>query len=480
MDMSQRIVRLGTFLLVLFLVLCGYLLYWQVIDATTLTSRPDNHRAYLEAARVHRGAIYDRNGVVLASTTVDGQGVAHRSLVLKSLASTVGYHSLRVGDAGLEAAYGSYLAGASGQQTPDDVRRRLFHEPTIGDNLHLTIDARIQSIAARALGGGRGVAIVADPRSGEILALVSSPGIDPDQIDLPGYWESIVGSSDGLLLNRAIQGLYPPGSTFKIVTLAAALQSGAYSLQSVFAGQQATGPLVVEGYFLPASINNLPYGTTSVTLQEALQYSDNIVFANVGLKLGGARLLTYAGRFGFGHAIPFDLPVARSSVTPDPASFGPLRVASSAFGQGRVLVTPLQMLLVTEAIATRGTLMRPYVVQSITAPDGETLKAMQPAAVTWGQAAVDAAHAAQVATAMQAVVAHGSGYAARIPGVPVAGKTGTAEVGNLRPHAWFTAFAPADNPRLAVVVLKENAGEGAYVAAPIAHQILTGALPLVT
>jgi peptidoglycan glycosyltransferase len=476
--MIERIVRLANVLLVLFLILAVYLLYWQVIDAGTLSARPDNHRAYIEAARVKRGSFLDRNGVVVASTTLDGQGFAHRSLILKSLAATIGYHSLRVGDSALEAAYATYLSGQSGQQTLDDVRRRLLHQAVVGDDVHLTIDARIQSIAAQALGEGPGVAIVADPRTGEILALVSSPSIDPDRIDEPGYWESIVNSTQGLLLNRATQGLYPPGSTFKPVTLAAALQSGAYALQSVFSGQEATGPLVVEGFLLPASINNLPYGVSSVTLEQALAYSDNIVFANVGLKLGGARLLAYAARFGFGQRIPFDLPVVQSSLTSAPSTFGPLNVASSAFGQGKDLATPLQMLLVAEAIANGGTIMQPYIVSAVTAPDGETLKSAAPAPVPW-QSPVDPQHAAMVGQAMVAVVNYGSGFAARIPGVAVAAKTGTAQVQAGNPHAWFIAYAPADHPRLAVVVLKENAGEGAYVAAPIARQILKSALPLV-
>jgi len=476
--MERRILRLANVLVLLLAILAGYLLYWQVFDAAALTGRPDNQRAILEARRVHRGAILDRNGVVLAQTTIDADGLAHRSLIYKSLAATVGYHSLRVGDSGLEKAYADVLSGAGPQQTPDDVRRRLLHQPVVGDDLHLTMDARIQSVAAQALGGGAGTAIVADPRSGAILALVSSPGIDPDRIDQPGYWETVSASRAGLLLNRATQGLYAPGSTFKIITLAAALQSGAYTLQAPFIGRAATGPLVVEGFLFPYAINNLPYGVSAVTLQEALQYSDNIVFANVGLKLGGERLLAYANRFGFGQDVPFDLPVVHSSVTTDPAAFGPLGVASSSFGQGRIQAAPMQMLLATMAIANKGTIMKPYLVSSISAPDGQTLRQTQPGPVSW-PAPLDAAHAAQVAQAMEAVVDHGSGFAARVPGVRVAGKTGTAEVQGQAPHAWFAAFAPANQPRLAVVVLKEHGGEGAYVAAPIARRIIQGALPLV-
>ena len=329
-----------------------------------------------------------------------------------------------------------------------------------------------------ALGDGEGVALVADPRTGQILAMVSKPGFDAEPIDQPGYWASlqVPGSP---LLNRAIDGRYTPGSTFKTVTLATALSTGAYQLDSVFQGQDATGPLYMDGSVIHVSASNLPDGVDRVTLKEAFKYSDNIAFALAGLHLGARALLDGAHAFGFDQDVPFDLPVTRSTVSDDLNGFTRFQIATSAFGQGTVQVTPLQMLLVDEAVANGGTIMSPYVVQA-------DHRAERRGAARSAAAALAHALSPQVARgvgeAMLSVVNDpgGSGYLARLPGVQVAGKTGTAQVDTpgALPHAWFMAYAPADHPRLAVVVLKVHGGEGATTAVPIAAQILAGALPL--
>jgi peptidoglycan glycosyltransferase len=308
--------------------------------------------------------------------------------------------------------------------------------------------------------------------------MVSKPTFNASRIDEPGYWASLQ-TRDGRLLNRALEGVYPPGSIFKTVTLATALTEQAYTLQSIFAGEDATGPLFFGGSELNTSASNLPPGVDQVTLDDAFKYSDNIVFAKVGLKLGAKALVDGAARFGIGQPIPFDLPVSVSRVATSTSMLNEYNVATSAFGQAGVEVVPLQVLLVDEAIANHGTIMRPTIVQRVRAPSGEILVDNQPQ--VWQQA-LDPNVAQQVTQAMiDAVNGPGaSGYAARLPGVVVAGKTGTAQVGgaNSLPHSWFMAFAPADQPRLAVVVLKEHGGEGSAVAAPIARQILAEALRL--
>jgi len=476
--MAARLRRLAVVFMAAYFLLSALLVYWQVVRAPDLVNRPDNPRLYAARLAVHRGAISDRRGVVLEQTTFTGDNPV-RTLYDPSLSALIGYHSQQFDNTGLEDAYNDYLNGAAATQPLDNTIRRLLHEPVLGDTLQLTIDDRIQRLADAALGDGPGVALVADPRTGQILAMVSKPSYDANRIDEPGYWESLQGSS-GQLVNRALDGLYPPGSLFKTITLADALSSGRFTLQSLFSGQEATGPLFVGGSELGTATNNLPPGVNQVTLEDAYMYSDNIVFANLGLKLGANALVQGATRFGFGQSIPFDLPVATSTVTGKAGSLqSAYNLATSAFGQAGVLATPLQVLLMDEAIANDGTIMQPMVVQTVRAPDGEVL--LDNRAQVWQQA-LDPAVAHEVAQAMvRAVNGPGaSGYAAQLPGVVVAGKTGTAQVdgaGKL-PHAWFMAFAPANNPRLAVVVLKENAGEGATVAAPIARQILAGALPL--
>ncbi len=474
---GKRLRRLALFFVAFYLVLSGLLVYWQVVRAPSLIDRPDDPRLYAARQAVHRGAVIDRRGTIVEQTTfVDGNPV--RSLYDSSLSPVIGYHSQQYDNSGLEASYNDYLNGDAASQPLDNTVRRILHQPVLGDTLQLTIDDRIQRIADAALGSGAGVALVADPRSGQILAMVSKPAFNAARIDETGYWASLQ-TGDGLLLNRALEGLYPPGSVFKAVTLATALTEHAYALQSVFSGEDATGPLYFGGSVLTTSASNLPPGVGRVTLADAFKYSDNIVFARIGLRLGGKALIDGASSFGIGRPIPFDLPVSTSHVTTGQGAMSDYNVAATAFGQAAVQVTPLQMLLVDEAIANQGTIMRPTIVQRVRAPSGEVLVDNQPE--VWRQA-LDPTVAHQVAQAMiNAVNGPGaSGYAARLPGVVVAGKTGTAQVGGARslPHAWFMAFAPADSPRLAVVVLKEHGGEGSAVAAPIARQILAEALPL--
>lgn len=472
-----RLQRLGLFFVAMFLVLSGLLVYWQMVQGPKLVNRPDDPRLYAQRLAVRRGAIVDRRGTVLVRTTFP-LGDPVRTLYDPSLSVVVGYHSPRYDNSGLEAAYNEYLNGAAADQPIDNLWRRLLHEPPLGDTLQLTIDDRIQGIADAALGDGRGVAIVADPRNGQILALVSKPGFDANRIDDPGYWDSLQ-TAEGRLIDRALDGLYPPGSTFKVVTLAAALGRGAYGLDSMFSGQDATGPLTIQGSVLSQATSNLPPGVEQVTLKDAFKYSDNIVFAVIGQRIGGKALVDGAAAFGFGDQLPFDLPTYASRVTDNVNTFSQFDLATAAFGQATVLATPLQMLLVDEAIANNGAIMKPFIVRKVTAPNGEVLVDGQPA--LWRQA-LSAETAQQVGRAMLAVVNEpgGSGYAARIQGVLVAGKTGTAQTGDAStlPHSWFMGYAPADHPRLAVLVLKERAGEASTVAAPIARQILAGALAL--
>jgi penicillin-binding protein A len=474
---GARLVRLSLFFVAAYFVLSGLLVYWQVVRAPNLVNRPDDPRLYSARLSVHRGAIIDRRGTTLEQTTFE-DGSPVRTLYDTSLSPLVGYHSQQYDNSGLEAQYNDYLNGDAASQPLDNTVRRILHQPILGDTLQLTIDDRIQQIADAALGNRTGVVLVADPRDGQILAMVSKPTFDANRIDQSGYWATLQ-TPEGRLVNRALDGRYPPGSVFKTVTLANALSSKHYFLDSVFNGVDATGPLFVGGSMLGAETNNLPPGISRVTLLDAYKYSDNIVFAGIGLKLGANALLDGASQFGFGQAIPFDLATASSTVTDNPASLSSYNIATSAFGQASVLATPLQILLIDESIANGGVIMRPTVVRRVKAPNGEVLVDNQ--AQAWRQALVPAV-VREVTQAMIAAVNSpgASGFAAQLPGVVVAGKTGTAQVGgaNTAPHAWFMAFAPADHPRLAIMVLVEHGGEGSAVAAPIARQILAQALKL--
>lgn len=477
--MNTNIRRLGAFLLLVFAIMLGGLTYWQVIDASSIQARSDNPRLQMQALQVRRGKILDRNGTILADRTIDTQGVVHRTYTDPSLSPVLGYYSPRFGKSELEKSYDAFLTGQEVGTNWQLQLNQWEHKPVVGDNVQLTIDDRLQQQVASILPNTPSAAIVADPRNGEILAMVSKPSFDSNQVNDPTYWNNLIHNTDSPLINRPVNGFYTPGSVFKIITLGAALDSNTDSLTTTFSGDQASGPLTVDGHVYPSTINNLNNCggrviTPPITLEEALVCSDNITFASVGLQLGAGRFLDYAHRFGLEQQIPFDIPVSVSRT-------GPIRdrvaLAGSAFGQGSLYVTPFQMLLADEAIADGGSVPQPVLVKQVTAPDGSVLK-QAPSGTLFNP--ISAAAAAGVRSAMAAVVQRGTGVLAQIPGVSMAGKTGTAETsdGGL-PHAWFVSFAPTDHPKVAVVVMVEHGGEGAYVAAPLAKQIMQAALALV-
>ncbi|HLJ67640.1 MAG TPA: penicillin-binding transpeptidase domain-containing protein [Chloroflexota bacterium] len=485
--MNVNIRRLGAFFLVIFAVMVGDITYWQVIAASSMVGRADNPRQQVASLEIRRGLIVDRNGVVLAQRTIDAAGLVHRSYSDPSLSQVIGYDSLRYGKSELESTYDDYLTGKVLGTSWHSFIDQLEHKPVVGDNLTLTIDDRLQQQVASFLPGSPSAAIVANPHTGEILAMASNPGFDANQVsaDNASYWSSLLQDPQSPLVNRAVDGYYPPGSTFKVATLSAALDTGVETLDTQFDGQAATGPLTVDSHTFCdnviqscAPFNNLPAGVTSVSLEQALMYSDNIVFAQVGLKLGKQRFLDYARRFGVDQTTPFDIPVQVSHVATPGETFDNVQLASTAFGQGGLNVTPLQMLMVTEAQANGGVIPRPVLVKQVTSPDGSVVKSASYGTLYQPESA---ATAAQVTAAMVQVVqgTGGSGFEAQIPGIQVAGKTGTAETGGSSlPHAWFVCFAPADHPRVAVVVIVEHGGEGAFVAAPIARKILQAALSI--
>ncbi len=477
--MNTNIRRLGIFFLLAFGIMLGGLTYWQVIDASAIQARSDNPRLQLQASRVRRGRILDRNGTVLADRTIDAQGVVHRTYSDPTLSPVIGYDSPRFGKSELEKSYDSFLTGQDVGTNWQLQLNQWEHKPVVGDDVQLTIDDRLQQQVASILPNTPSSAIVADPRTGEILAMVSKPGFDSNQVDDPTYWNTLIHNPNSPLINRPVNGFYTPGSVFKIITLGAALDSKTDSLSTTFSGSQASGPLTVDGHTYPSTINNLNdcggrVIVPPITLEEALVCSDNITFASVGLQLGSGRFLDYAHRFGLGQQIPFDIPVSisRTGTISDRVA-----LAGSSFGQGSLYVTPLQMMLAAEAVADSGSIPQPVLVKQVTAPDGAVVKGEQSGTLF---SPISAAAAADVRTAMTEVVQRGTGVLAQIPGVSMAGKTGTAETsdGGL-PHAWFVSFAPADHPKVAVVVMVEHGGEGAYVAAPLAKQIMQAALAIV-
>jgi peptidoglycan glycosyltransferase len=338
--------------------------------------------------------------------------------------------------------------------------------------VRLTLDERLQKVAEQALGGNRGAVVALDPGTGAVLAMASSPSCPPAELATAAGLDRCRANSHQPLLNRATSLLLAPGSSFKIVTLSAAIDSGKFSLGSIFAGANAFGP---SPYFdnstYPSNVTRSDL--TQLTLAQALAFSDNFAFAHIGLTLGAGTLLRYAHRYLVGRPIPFDLPVQPSRVAN--GSVHPSRsvLAQTAFGAQVDAVTPLQMALIAATVANRGTMMAPYLVSGLESGSGTTIWRYHPHRLS---RVMSPASARQVTTGMIFVVDHGSGFKAQISGMKVAGKTGTAASGGAKPHAWFISFAPARHPVVAVAVLREFSGEGFQYAAPIARNILIAAL----
>jgi peptidoglycan glycosyltransferase len=433
-----------------------------------------------EALTTPRGTISDRDGVVLARTDF-ADGVARRVYPEPATAEVTGYFSpLLYGAAGLEASWDDELAGRAGGNPVVRALDGLRGLPPRGLDLHLTLDAALQRQAHEALGGRTGAAVLLDVESGAVLALVSSPSFDPnalvvvterDRAPAEQTWAGLVGDARSPLVQRATSGLYPPGSTFKVVTAAAAIDLGVAGPDTVY---EDAGELTVAGHTLVEANRPNPE-QTHWTLREALAWSLNVVFAQIGLQLGGEALVEAARGWGWEEGIPFDLPVAPSQVSATTGFLeNPVAVLETAFGQGELQATPLQMALVAAGIANEGEIMRPYLIGSLS-EDGKTTREIRP--TPWRRGSGPEA-ARQTAGMMVTAVENGALGTAYVPGYSIGGKTGTAETGQGDPHAWFIGFIglPGEEPRYAVAVIVEAGGGGGQVALPIGRDLLVTAM----
>ncbi len=489
-DWKKNTWRIVGVLMASFIMLSLQLLRQQFIIADTYATTPVgglyNPRLLNAELRVVRGRIYDRNGIEIAGRVITKQGYVRRTYSDPSTSYIAGYFTpdAVIGKSALEKAYDDYLSGRAGDPI-ERLRSKVFHTPMVGNDLVLTLDARLQNLGQRLLGSRRGAIVMMNPKTGEVLTLVSNPTynaqdltMNPDpsvrnqEINrLREELSKISSGADARLINRALQGLYSPGSTFKTVTAAAAIDLGVAEPDDIY---EDDGEFVVGGHIV-RDPNRPDESKTKWTLLEAYKWSLNAVFAQVGLQVEAAGLREYARRFGFEKRIPFDLPISISQLAKDPADLSNrVLLADTAFGQGEILATPMEINLITSTIANEGVMPAPYLVKKIVSPSGRVIEERS---YTPLEQVVSKDTAQKIKEMMVATVDSGSGQNAKIPGVKVAGKTGTAQLGEGQaPHAWFTAFAPADNPQFAVTVLVENGGEGYKVAAPIAKAMLQAAL----
>ncbi|RJK94724.1 peptidoglycan D,D-transpeptidase FtsI family protein [Vallicoccus soli] len=485
--MNRPLRRMGAVVMLLFAVLLVNVNYLQAFRADDLRNRPGNSRTILEEYDRERGPILVDGRAVADSVATDDQLRYLRRYPSGPLfAHATGYYSYVYGAAGVERAENDVLAGNDDRLFVRRLGNLITGEEVQGGAVSLTLDPAAQQAAAEGLDGRKGAVVALDPTTGAILALVSSPTYDPNALSshdggaIRGAYEQLTADEDQPLLDRALRETYPPGSTFKLVTAAAALESGRYDPDS-----EVPGPAELD---LPLTDVGLPNsdraqctpGSDTTTLTNALRRSCNSSFGAVGLDLGADALREQAQAFGFGQedrTVP--LTTATSAFPEDPDA---PQTAQSAIGQFDVRATPLQVAMVAAGIANNGVVMEPYLVDQVQAPDLSVLDRTEPEELS---AAVSPEVAAELRAMMVEVVEEGTGTNGQLDGVTVAGKTGTAQQGEGEPpHAWFTSFAPAgpgETARVAVAVVIEDGGgeaeiSGNRLAAPIAQDVMAAVL----
>ncbi len=488
--MERQIRRLAAFTLVLFGLLALNVNYIQVIAADDLRNNPANKRLLIQEYRVNRGEILSagQEQVVARSRETEGELRYQRRYPQADLyAHLTGYYSVVFGRSELEQTYNEYLSGRAAEMFPQRFVDEILGRDKQGAHLILTVRHGLQQIAAEALGSREGAVAAINPQTGEVLALVANPSYNPNELashdpkEIRAAWDRLNEAEDRPMVSRATDDFFPPGSAFKVVTAAAALEGG-MTPDTTFPNPPSLD--------LPQTDRNLHNfgnahcagGASEITLATALEVSCNVTFAQLGLELGAEALIEQSRRFGFsGSRIDFDIPFQQGAI-PDAAEFEDNLpgVAQSAIGQRDVRTNVLHMALVAGAIGNDGVMMVPQLVDQIRDPDGRVIRRLRPA--EYGRP-MSPGNADALTGMMRAVVDEGTGEAAQIPGVAVAGKTGTAQTGDDRdPHAWFIAFAPAERPTVAVAVVVLSGGDvgseatGGAVAAPIAKAVMEAAL----
>lgn len=480
--MNAPVRRLGLLITVLFVALLTGLTSIQYFQAKSLAALPGNQRTLLENYGRERGQILvDGTAIAVSKPTNDSFAWIRQYPQPQLYSHVTGYYSYIYGaGGGLEGASDDFLSGTADQLFVRRVTDLITGRKLVGASLSLTINAKAQAAADRALGNRKGAVVALDPKTGAVLALVSHPQYDPNKLashdlkSVEAYWKSLQADPTRASTNRAIAGnLYPPGSTFKVVTAAAALSTGIVTDPTSEVPGPASLDLPLTTTDLPTE-NGQPCGPNDkTTLVHALEISCNTAFGALGMQVGGDKLREQAAKFGFGDTLRIPMRVTPSTV---PAELNAPQTAQSAIGQYEVKVTPLQVAMIAAAVANKGVVMTPYLVAEVRAANLDVIERASPQQLSQ---AVSPDVAAKLSEMMVSVVDNGSGRRAQIAGVKVGGKTGTAQWDKTQaPHAWFMSFAPADDPKVAVAVIVEGGGVrgnetgGAALAAPIARAVM--------
>ena len=481
--MNRPIIRLYGLVVVLFALLVAFTSRWTVFEAASLRDNKLNARSTLEQQRIARGEIRAADGTVLARSVLGPESTYSRTYPAGELfAQAVGYsYPLTRGRAGIESFRNALLNGENDTGLQKILDQLQGKKPQ-GDEVITTLEPAAQRVAISALGEHEGAVVALDPRTGAVEVMASTPGYDPSALSSEARYEHLLRETESKpprrsLLNRATQFGYAPGSTFKIVTATAAIDTGAYTPESTVSGRN---DVVISGKPLGNDDNE---SLGPITLTYALAHSVNTVWAQVAVKLGKQTLKRYMDRFGFNRKPELDYPAEQMSASGEKSGeriVDPLSpsvdVGRMGIGQDKLVVTPLQMAEVAATVANGGRLMTPHLTDRIVDAEGRVVERVSPHLQS---VVMKPSTAGAVRSMMEAVVNEGTGVAAQIPGVQVAGKTGTAEtqIGTAINNVWFIAFAPAQNPRVAVAVtLQHVPGQGAAFAAPVAKQVIESLL----
>lgn len=457
---NKRIILVLTSFCLIFIILIGYLSYFQIFKAKDIKTSSYNKRLWINEENTLRGSIIDRNGKVLVYNDEDSN---ERQYSYGSLYShIIGYSYREYGKTGLELSYNNTLLNIDENATINEIKNLLLKD-NIGNDIKLTVDHGLQEKSKNLIKGKKGSIISMNPQTGEIYSMVSLP--DFDTSNLREDWKNIVEAEDSPLFNRAIQGLYPPGSVFKMISSISILKD-----PEIDRNYTCTGETKIDGYTFK-DYNEISHG--AIDLKQAFAKSCNTYFAEKSILIGKDNLGELAEKFMINKKINFDLPVKNSKFE-FRKNLGKTQIAASAIGQGEVLVTPLNVLLTASAIGNKGEMVKPILVKEIINRNGKVIQEIKTETIS---NPINSLLANEVKEMMVEVVRSGTGQKASIKNIKVAGKTGTAQSASENDHVWFVGFAPADDPKIAVVVMLEEEGStGGNVAAPIGREIIIHAL----